>query len=64
MTPTPTGAVVRWRKSSFSGGNNGDCVEVANTLDALRDSKNPDGPPLRAGLDGLLQAAKAGHLSR
>lgn len=34
----------RWRKSSYSGGNN-DCVEVAFTGDEalVRDSKNPDG---------------------
>jgi hypothetical protein len=38
----------RWRKSSFSGATNGDCVEVAvaPTLVAVRDSKNPDGPRL------------------
>jgi Domain of unknown function (DUF397) len=42
-----TGA--RWRKSSFSGTNGGDCVEVAGNLPgviALRDSKDPDGPVL------------------
>lgn len=33
-------------KSSRSSGNNGACVEVAHTLTALRDSKNPDGPVL------------------
>ncbi|MEU3168338.1 DUF397 domain-containing protein [Streptosporangium sp. NPDC006930] len=38
-----------WRKSSRSGGNGGQCVEVAANLPgviALRDSKNPDGPKL------------------
>lgn len=30
-----------WRKSSFSAQQT-DCVELAGTLDALRDSKNPD----------------------
>jgi hypothetical protein len=37
-----------WRKSSRSGNNGGNCVEVAN-LDqvvAVRDSKNPEGPTL------------------
>ena len=37
-----------WRKSSRSGNNGGNCVEVAS-LDhviAVRDSKNPDGPKL------------------
>jgi hypothetical protein len=44
-----------WRKSSYSGGNGGQCVEVATlttNLDrpqmicAVRDSKNPEGPVL------------------
>lgn len=42
-----TGAV--WRKSSRSGGNGGDCVEVADNLPgvvAVRDSKDPTGPVL------------------
>ena len=42
-------ASVIWRKSSYSGSNGGDCVEVArlpaNAL-AVRDSKDPDGPVL------------------
>jgi hypothetical protein len=34
-----------WRKSSYSGGGNNDCVEVAVGIDAVgvRDSKNADG---------------------
>lgn len=38
-----------WRKSSRSGGNGGQCVEVAANLPgvvAVRDSKDPDGPKL------------------
>ncbi len=44
-----------WRKSSYSGGNGGQCVEVAAVngrqsgpaaVCAVRDSKNPDGPVL------------------
>ena len=38
-----------WRKSSRSGDNGGNCVEVARNLPcgiAVRDSKNPDGPAL------------------
>jgi hypothetical protein len=38
-----------WRKSSYSGDNGGDCVEVAGNLPgtvAVRDSKNPAGPAL------------------
>lgn len=38
-----------WRKSSYSGTNGGNCVEVARNLPgvvAVRDSKNPAGPAL------------------
>jgi len=38
-----------WRKSSYSGNNGGDCVEVAGNLHnavAVRDSKDPGGPVL------------------
>ncbi|GAA1275506.1 DUF397 domain-containing protein [Sphaerisporangium rubeum] len=41
---------MNWRKSSYSGGNGGSCVEVANLPDggyAVRDSKRPGGPVLR-----------------
>ncbi|MFE6333232.1 DUF397 domain-containing protein [Streptomyces sp. NPDC057806] len=36
-----TGA--QWRKSTYSGGTGGDCVEVADLTPriAIRDSKNP-----------------------
>ncbi|MFF5172567.1 DUF397 domain-containing protein [Micromonospora sp. NPDC000089] len=39
----------RWRKSTRSSGNGGDCVEVADSLPgvvAVRDSKDPAGPAL------------------
>ena len=39
----------RWHKSSRSGSNGGDCVEVADNLAdivAVRDSKDPQGPVL------------------
>lgn len=55
-----------WRKSSYSSGNGGACVEVARNLPdvvAVRDSKNPEGPALvftpqewRAFLDGVRAA--------
>jgi hypothetical protein len=44
-----------WRKSSYSGGNGGTCVEVAvlpgskegsDRVIAVRDSTDPDGPAL------------------
>jgi hypothetical protein len=39
---------LRWRKSSYSSGNGGACVEVAPLPGgvAVRDSKNPAGPIL------------------
>lgn len=38
----------KWRKSSISEGNGGDCVEVAKLANGVgvRDSKSPDGPVL------------------
>lgn len=38
-----------WRKSTYSNGDGGHCVEVADNLPGLvpvRDSKLPDGPAL------------------
>ncbi len=36
--------VLSWRKSSYSGGSGGQCVEVAAPGRVLvRDSRNPDG---------------------
>jgi hypothetical protein len=44
MDPTK----IVWRKSSYTGPNGGDCVELASLPDnvAVRDSKDPDGPRL------------------
>ncbi|MEV7968162.1 DUF397 domain-containing protein [Sphaerisporangium sp. NPDC088356] len=39
----------RWRKSTHSGSDGGNCVEVASNIPglfAVRDSKNPAGPAL------------------
>jgi hypothetical protein len=40
---------MEWRKSSFSGGGNGGCVEVAFSTErvGVRDSKDAAGPALR-----------------
>jgi len=40
-----------WRKSSYSGANGGNCVEVAaaSRAVAVRDSKDPGGPVLAFG---------------
>lgn len=38
-----------WRKSSYSGPNGGDCIEIADNYPGVvpvRDSKVPDGPAL------------------
>jgi Domain of unknown function (DUF397) len=46
-----------WRKSSYSSGNGGQCVEIAWNLPgavAVRDSKNPDGPKLAFTADEWL----------
>jgi hypothetical protein len=58
MTNMP---ITTWRKSSQSG-TNAQCVEIANTMDRLRDSKNPHGPALRADLPALLTAIRTGQL--
>ena len=41
----------KWRKSSYSSDQGGDCVEVAAApaLIAIRDSKNPAGPIVTLG---------------
>jgi hypothetical protein len=41
-----TGAT--WRKSTYSSGEGGECIEVADGLPVIpvRDSKDPEGPAL------------------
>ncbi|MER7208871.1 DUF397 domain-containing protein [Streptosporangium sp. NPDC000239] len=63
----------RWVKSSLSGDNGGNCVEVAELkgttegradLVAVRDSKDPQGPKLffaPAEWDAFLNSVKAGE---
>lgn len=59
-----------WRKSSHSGGEQGQCVEVADVIEshqgiAIRDSKNPSGPVLLitpASFSGFISDLRAGHL--
>ncbi|MER7132086.1 DUF397 domain-containing protein [Streptosporangium saharense] len=63
----------RWRKSSLSGNNGGNCVEVAELegvaegradLVAVRDSKDPEGPKLfftPTEWDAFLNGVKAGQ---
>ncbi|WP_242906223.1 DUF397 domain-containing protein [Actinomadura terrae] len=44
----PRSSQPQWRKSTHSGGNEGNCVEVADLNDqiAIRDSKAPETPHL------------------
>lgn len=46
-----------WRKSSYSGNNGGNCVEVAGPIPSgavpVRDSKVPAGPVLLMGVAGF-----------
>ena len=51
MTLKPSvgdGSALKWVKSSYSGSDNNDCVEVATTPGTIhvRDSKNVQGPRL------------------
>lgn len=49
MNRPPNSDGVSWRKSSYSNGGDGNCVEVADGFAGLvpvRDSKMPDGPVL------------------
>ncbi|HWE89652.1 MAG TPA: DUF397 domain-containing protein [Pseudonocardiaceae bacterium] len=48
----------RWRKSSRSNAQGNECVEVAHTLDRVRDSKNPTGSVLRVEVAALLTVLK------
>ena len=56
---------VTWRKSSYSGNNGGQCVEVGDAADviAVRDSKDPDGSVLAFAADtwsAFAERVKAG----
>jgi hypothetical protein len=60
-----TGAV--WRKSTRSGGNGGNCVEVTNLPGtvAVRDSKDPNGPALAfepAAFEAFIKSVKTDEI--
>lgn len=57
---------LRWRKSSKSGGNGGQCVELAHTLDSIRDSKEPEFvlTVLKPRLLDFLEAIRGGQFDR
>ncbi|AUH44328.1 DUF397 domain-containing protein [Streptomyces sp. CMB-StM0423] len=56
-----------WRKSSYSGGSGGNCVEVHDGHPdrlRVRDSKDPQGPQLAFTSDGwtaFVSAVKSGE---
>ncbi|MFF7991554.1 DUF397 domain-containing protein [Kitasatospora xanthocidica] len=60
--------MLAWRKSSYSGDDGGDCIEVAPGFPGLvpvRDSKDPHGPVLlfpASAWDSFLHAVRAGEL--
>jgi hypothetical protein len=55
--------LIRWRKSSRSGGSTQtSCVELAGNLAAVRDSKNPDGPMLHVDVAAMVRAVRTGRL--
>ncbi|WP_405084332.1 DUF397 domain-containing protein [Microbispora sp. NBC_01389] len=59
-----------WRKSTWSGSDGGNCVEVAELSQGrrgVRDSKNPTGPALvftTAEWDAFIQGVKHGEFDR
>lgn len=60
-------AFAQWRKSSYSGGESGQCVEVAQApaLVGIRDSKNPHAGHLAvttSAFGRLIARVKAGDL--
>ncbi|MFE2294760.1 DUF397 domain-containing protein [Streptomyces sp. NPDC059452] len=66
-TTTDVATLTGWRKSSYSGGANGECLEVADghTTVPVRDSKAPAGPVLTfspQGWSGFVTAVKHGEL--
>jgi hypothetical protein len=49
MRTDPDLTAAHWRKSTYSGASNGNCVEVADGFPGVmpvRDSKDPHGPAL------------------
>ncbi|MDX3374094.1 DUF397 domain-containing protein [Streptomyces sp. ME02-6991-2A] len=49
MNHSPELGTARWRSSSYSNSNGGECVQVSDDFPGLvpvRDSKNPTGPAL------------------
>ncbi|MEU0129566.1 DUF397 domain-containing protein [Streptomyces sp. NPDC006289] len=68
MGTTPDPRIATWRKSSYSNGEGGSCVEIADGFPGLvpvRDSKAPNGPALAfatAHWAQFVQALRGGAL--
>ncbi|MFC9619229.1 DUF397 domain-containing protein [Streptomyces sp. NPDC056930] len=61
-------ALTGWRKSSHSGGSNGECLEIADGYANIpvRDSKTPSGPALvfsAHGWSSFVSAVKDGSIN-
>jgi uncharacterized protein DUF397 len=52
-----------WRKARRSS-NSQNCVELRDTLDEMRDSKNAAGPALRGDVRSLVRAVQTGRFVR
>ena len=66
---TPDFTAATWRKSSRSGDNGGQCVEVTFASDAVgvRDSKDPSGPVLAFApgeFDAFVSGVTAGEFTQ
>jgi hypothetical protein len=65
MRHTPELSSARWRRSSYSNANGGNCVEITEDFPGVvpvRDSKNPNGPALvvpAAAWDAFVNSLKA-----
>ncbi|MER7402511.1 DUF397 domain-containing protein [Streptomyces sp. NPDC000070] len=64
---TTEGSVTGWYKSSYSGGSQAECLEVArgHARVPVRDSKTAPGPALvfsSHGWAAFVTAVKAGHI--
>ncbi|MCX4969470.1 DUF397 domain-containing protein [Streptomyces sp. NBC_00654] len=61
-------ALTGWFKSSYSGGDQGECLEVTDNYTSVpvRDSKTPTGPAILfspGGWSSFVAAVKNGHLT-
>ncbi|MDH6122085.1 DUF397 domain-containing protein [Kitasatospora sp. GAS204B] len=60
--------LAQWRKSSYSNGDGGDCIEVNDTAPGqVRDSKDPEGPFLTfppTAWQAFVDATSTGEFNR